>query len=476
MLTQVPSPVESALNLSEIANDMSPITKRQIDAELFLHEIALLHRQVSRKSMDWRTMPQSAHSRNTVNPVRKIADACQVTPNPNKRLLKLHLGDPSVGGMLPPSPVAVQAMHEAVDSHAFDGYGPAVGDLAARQAVVDRYSVPSASFTADDVILASGCSHALQMAIEAIAGPGDSILVPHPGFPLYSTLCRPHGIVDRAYHITMTDGVRIDLNYLESLIDETTKAIIVNNPGNPTGAVFTKEHLQEILRVAHKHRLVIIADEIYGDLVYNGAEFHPIATLSPKVPVLTCDGIAKRWMVPGWRLGWVIVHDRYKVLSQIKLGMVALSQKIVGPCALVQGALPKILKDTPEEYFVYTRNVIQENANAIAEVLEVVPGLTAIKPQGAMYMMIGVDKATYGDDVGFCQALIREESVFCLPGQAFSAPGYFRIVLTSNLAEMREAAERIRDYCLRHIGECRSEDSSDEGCELGSFCDSENDV
>lgn len=353
----------------------------------------------------------------------------------------------------------------------FDGYGPAVGALAAREAIVERYSSADNVFTADDVVLASGCSHALQMAIEAVANAGENILVPHPGFPLYSTLCRPHNIVDKPYKIDMTgEDVRIDLSYMATIIDDNTKAIIVNNPGNPTGGVFTKEHLEEILAFAHQYKLIIIADEIYGDLVYNGATFYPLASLSPKVPIITCDGIAKRWMVPGWRLGWLIIHNHFGVLTDVKNGIVALSQKIVGPCSLVQGALPKILRETPEDYFVYTRNVIETNANIVDSILADVPGMRVVKPKGAMYMMVNISRTAYGSDVSFCQNLIREESVFCLPGQAFSAPGYFRVVLTCGSEDMEEAALRIREFCYRNFNQhSDSEDSSDEGLDLSAM-------
>ncbi|EYC00287.1 hypothetical protein Y032_0116g540 [Ancylostoma ceylanicum] len=212
---------------------------------------------------------------------------------------------------------------------------------------------------------------------------------------------------DRSYKIDMTNGGQIDLEHLETLIDERTRALIVNNPGNPTGVVFSKEHLEDILALANRHRLVIIADEIYGDLTYDGAVFHPIATLSPKVPVITCDGIAKRWMVPGWRLGWLIVHDRFRVLSEVRKGLVALSQKIVGPCSLVQGALPTILRDTPDEYFEHNKRVISRNAGIVTRTLKGVKGVHCLKPHGAMYMMIGVDKSLYGDDIQFSSSLIQ---------------------------------------------------------------------
>lgn len=125
-------------------------------------------------------------------------------------------------------------------------------------------------------------------------------------------------------------------------------------------------------------KVPIIADEIYGDLVYNGAIFHSLASLSPKVPIISCDGIGKRYLVPGWRLGWAIVHDRFSALSEVKKGMVALSQKIVGPCSLIQGALPEILRNTPASYFDNIKDVISKNADIVYEVLSRVPGLKVI--------------------------------------------------------------------------------------------------
>lgn len=312
---------------------------------------------------------------------------------------------------------------------------------------MDRYSTEAAPFTSDDVVLTSGCSHALQIAIEAIADKGDNILVPNPGFPHYSTLCHSISITDKPYLVEINrDDMEIDIPYLESIIDVNTKAIIINNPGNPSGGVFTKEHLEEIVKVVEKYKLIVIADEIYGDLVFNGATFYPIASIAPYVPVITCDGIAKRWMVPGWRLGWIIVHNRFGVLSNVKKGIINLSQKIVGPCSLIQGALPKILLETPEDYFKRSRDFIKTNADIVINVLQNVPGMTVVKPKGAMYIMIKV----FGSDDTFCQKLLQEESVFCLPGQAFSAPGYIRIVLTLNEKVMEEAAHRIREFCIRN--------------------------
>lgn len=439
-------------------------------------------RLTRREKSEWAPVKQSQHSLNTVNPIRKIVDAMSVPSNPEKKEIKLHLGDPTLTGALLPAESVVKAIHDSVNSHRHDGYGPAVGELAARQAVVDKYNHPMAPITADDVILASGCSHALQLAIEAIADPGDNILVPSPGFPLYSTLCRPHGIEDRHYRLDLNKGGLVDLTHLESQIDERTRAIIVNNPGNPTGAVLPKKHLEAILAIAHRYRVPIIADEIYGDMVYDGAVFHPLATLSPQVPIISCDGIAKRWLVPGWRLGWCTIHDRYGVLAEVRKGMVALSQKIVGPSALIQGALPAILRDTPQSFFDHTAAVLSANARVAMEELQDVEGLKPVRPHGAMYMMVGIDAEKLGEETPFIQGLIREESVTCLPGSAFGAPGWLRLVLTYPEEVTREACQRIREFCSRQTGvECSRDrrgslpyddesttSSSDEGCDTWS--------
>lgn len=189
-------------------------------------------------------------------------------------------------------------------------------------------------------------------------------------------------------------------------------------------------------------------------MVYDGADFHSLASLSPKVPIISCDGIAKRYLVPGWRLGWLIVHNRYGVLSDVKQGIVALSQKIVGPCSLIQAALPRILEDTPESYFQNIREVIARNAAIVYEALSSTPGLKPLKPQGAMYMMVGFDRDIYGEETKFVQGLITEESVYCLPGSAFNLPNWFRLVLTYPEEVTREACARIAAYCQRRLGPC----------------------
>lgn len=145
---------------------------------------------------------------------------------------------------------------------------------------------------------------------------------------------------------------------MEGLINKETRAIIVNNPGNPCGSVFSRDHILEILKIAERHQLPIIADEVYEFLTFPGAEFHSFASLSRNVPVLTCSGLTKRFLVPGIRMGWIIINDRGNKLKEVRLGLANIAGRNFGPNSTVQLALPEILKNTPQEFFDETVSCI----------------------------------------------------------------------------------------------------------------------
>ena len=174
-----------------------------------------------------------------------------------------------------------------------------------------------ATYTPQDVILASGCSGALELAITTLVGPGQTILLPSPGFSIYHTICANRGIQAKNYQCLPDRQWEVDLTQLESLVDSSTRAILVNNPSNPCGSVFSKDHLMEILALAERHKLPIISDEVYEYMVFPPAVFHPLASLSTSVPILTCTGMAKKFIVPGWRIGWVLIHSPNQILDEV---------------------------------------------------------------------------------------------------------------------------------------------------------------
>ncbi|KAK7114648.1 tyrosine aminotransferase-like [Littorina saxatilis] len=409
--------------------------------------------QAKKSRTEW-GVRASNYALSTFNPIRSIVDGMKLTPHPDKPMIALSIGDPTVFGNLPVPEAAEDAIIKALKTRTYNGYGPSTGYEKARAAVAEYVSTPTTKVEARDVVLCSGCSGALDLCITVLANPGQNILMPRPGFSIYKTLAESLGVIVKTYDLLPEKSWEIDLDNLTELIDDHTAGIVVNNPSNPCGSVYSEEHLKDVLAIASKFKVPIIADEIYEHFVFDGFQYHSMASLTTEVPIVSCGGLTKRFLVPGWRMGWIVVYDRNNTLSEIRQGLTSLSQRILGPNTLVQAALPDILNNTPAEFFHDTVQYIQKNAALFYKRLCAVPGLKPVMPQGAMYMMVGIDMAgfpEYNTDVEFTEAMVTEQSVFCLPATCFQYPGYFRVVLTVPADKVDEACNRIEEFCKQHF-------------------------
>jgi tyrosine aminotransferase len=382
----------------------------------------------------------------------------------------LQLGDPTVGGNLPPCPQAIHEIIKTVEKgpHAA-GYVNACGTTAAREAIARYRSYPQHAIEADNVIVASGCSGALELALTALLDPGTIILVPQPGFPLYQVIAESHGASVLHYRLDPERQWEVDLDHLEQLLmkyqgpQKPIRGIVVNNPSNPTGGVFSKSHLIQIIDFCHRHRLPVVADEVYGNLVFGNNEFHPVAQvaaeLGRKVPVITASGIAKQFLLPGWRIGWITFNDNiYKSFAEVEVGARRLAQVILGASHLAQSVVPALLSTDDPELATWKqdlRNTLEEQAEYLCSQLAKCPCLEVIPPQGAMYAMIRIsrEKLNVADDMEFMSLLLKEENVFVLPGSAFGMPNVFRVVFCSTKPILKQAADRIGEFCSRHSKE-----------------------
>jgi tyrosine aminotransferase len=199
------------------------------------------------QSRPW-VVPASDVSKRTKNPIRAIVDNLKVQPNPDKSYISLALGDPTVFGNFKIDPICNESVANALHSYKANGYPPSMGYQFARESIAKKYSVPgSAPLTIQDVIIASGCSDALNLAIGVLCNEGQNILLPAPGFSLYETLATSKGVVPKFYRLLPEKNWEIDLDHLESLVDDKTACILVNNPSNPCGSNYSKEHLLKIL-------------------------------------------------------------------------------------------------------------------------------------------------------------------------------------------------------------------------------------
>jgi len=327
-----------------------------------------------------------------------------------------------------------------------------MGILEARQAIASLYKDGDFPISAEgDVCLSSGCSHALSMAINVLSSKGTNLLVPRPGFSLYVTLCEYYGVEARCYDLDATRQWEIDLQQLESLIDENTSAILINNPSNPCGSNFSKQHCLDVLALAKRHCLPIISDEIYANMVFEGQTFYSMSALSKDVPLIVCGGLAKRYLIPGWRVGWLTIHDRNNVFKKgnVHTGIQKLSQTILGPCSLTQACVPFLLNQTPQTFYQSTMEKLQGNAKAFIDIVSKVDGLEAVTPVACMYVMVKIDMKRfpqYASDVEFAQALLDEKQVYVLPGACFRMPNFIRVVFCAPANVLKDAAQRIAEF------------------------------
>lgn len=256
-----------------------------------------------------------------------------------------------------------------------------------------------------------------------------------------------------------------DLQAMASLVDDRTRAILINNPSNPCGSNFSIQHLQAICAVARKYGLPIISDEIYGGLVFDG-KFAPMHIHSGDVPVITVSGIGKEFVVPGWRLGWLVLHDKGTGrLRDLGIGMRNLTQLLLGANSLMQHMLPRILcpqkncddatASALQEFGDHYKGVLRGNADLLSTVFADTPALSASKPAGALYAMIGINLShlnplEISSDEDFAKLLLQEENMFVFPMHFFGLKNYLRIVISCPEEVLVDACDRLKDFCKRH--------------------------
>ena len=362
-------------------------------------------------------------------------------------IVKLNIGNPGAFGFRMPDTMRVamvQNLHQA------DPYSHQKGIFSAREAVVmqqQNRGIMDAS--ADDVFMGNGVSELIMMTMRALLNPGDEVLVPSPDYPLWTASVVIHGAKAVHYDCPPENDFVPDPAQIASLITPRTRAIVVINPNNPTGAVYPREVLEGIAALAEEHHLVLCADEIYDHMLYEGAEYIPLATLAKKTLCATFGGLSKIYRACGLRVGWVsYTGEKARARDYLRavdlLAALRLCANVPGQFA-VQTALgghQSILELTRPGGRLY------ETRRAILESVEASPYLSVVAPRGSMYAFVRVltDKLTQPfDDQDFALDLLEQQHVLIAPGSSFNVPyrDHFRITLLPLAAQMREVMGRI---------------------------------
>ena len=364
-----------------------------------------------------------------------------------KRILKLNIGNPA--------PFGLEAPHEILRDVAMNlpeatGYSDSQGIFAARKAVLQYYQSKGLLSAVDvrDVYLGNGVSELIVMTMQALMNDGDEVLVPMPDYPLWTAAANLAGGTAVHYRCNEDDNWHPDIEDIKSKITPKTKGIVVINPNNPTGALYSDELLLQIIEVAKEHDLIIMADEIYDRILYDDMEHTPMSTLTDDVLVLSYNGLSKSHRIAGFRAGWMMVSGKKHHASDFIEGLDMLASMRL--CSNVQGQYAiqtamggyQSMKDLTSK----KGRLYKQREMAVSR-LNAIKGISCTMPQGAFYCFPKMDPAVYPieDDMAFMMDLLVEENVLLVQGTGFNwdAPDHFRLVFLPNLHDLEDAMDRL---------------------------------
>ena len=368
------------------------------------------------------------------------------------KILKLNIGNPAPFGFSAPEEVILDMRDNIVHSQ---GYSDSRGIFAARKAVMQYAQIKKIpNVTMKDVFTGNGASELIQLALNALLNNGDEVLIPSPDYPLWTACTNLAGGTAVHYICDEQSDWYPDLADIESKVTPKTKAIVVINPNNPTGALYPKEVLEGIVDIARRHELIIFSDEIYDRLVMDGLQHISTASLAPDLFCVTFSGLSKSHMVCGFRVGWMILSGNKRIAQDYIAGINMLSNMRL--CSNVPGQ--SIIQTALWGYqsvneYIVPGGRIYEQREFIYKALNDIPGVSAVKPKAAFYIFPKLDTKKFNilNDNRFALDFLKEKRVLIVPGSGFNwkEPDHFRLVYLPRVEVLEEASEKLEDF-LRH--------------------------
>ncbi|WP_319823141.1 aminotransferase class I/II-fold pyridoxal phosphate-dependent enzyme [Psychrobacter sp. P11G3] len=402
--------------------------------------------------------PKNGHAMNTIKKSDKLQNVCYDIRGPllqtankmeaeGKRILKLNVGNPA--------PFGLEAPHEILRDVAMNlseatGYSDSQGIFSARKAILQYYQSKGLLSAVDvrDVYLGNGVSELIVMTMQALMNDCDEVLIPMPDYPLWTAAANLAGGTAVHYRCNEEDNWHPDIEDIKSKITSKTKGIVVINPNNPTGSLYSDELLKQIIEVAKEHDLIIMADEIYDRILYDDNVHTPMSTLTDDVLVLSYNGLSKSHRIAGFRSGWMMVSGRKQHAADFIEGLDMLASMRL--CSNVQGQYAiqtamgghQSMQDLTSE----KGRLYKQREMAVSR-LNAIKGISCTMPQGAFYCFPKMDPEVYPitDDMDFMMDLLVEENVLMVQGTGFNwdRPDHFRLVFLPNLLDLENAMDRL---------------------------------
>ncbi len=361
----------------------------------------------------------------------------------------LNIGDPVAFGFQTP-PHLIAAVERALrDGH--NGYGPSAGIPAARDAVAQELTGRGLPMTPDRVFITAGTSEAIELALSALVDEGGDVLVPMPSYPLYTAVLAKLGARARYYRCDPELGWAPNLDDLRALVTPATRAVVAIDPNNPTGATYSSATRRGLLHFTERHGLVLLADEVYGDLGYGGP-LPSIGSLDPDAAIISFSSLSKAYLAPGWRTGWMGI-GRSPRLHDVVAAVAKLADGRLCSTVPMQFAVAAALGGDRSHQIAF-RAALQTRATLTAARLGSIPGVTCVTPTAGFYAMPKVSLPAGKTDEDYVLALLRATGVLCVYGSGFGmAPedGFFRVVFLASPEELSDIYDLLADFTSQYL-------------------------
>jgi alanine-synthesizing transaminase len=381
--------------------------------------------------------------------IRNIVAEAQKVEAAGTRVRYLNIGDPIAFGFQTP-PHLIAAVEQAMrDGH--NNYGPSAGIPAAREAVAGEYTRTGFPIDANRVFITAGTSEGIELALGAIVDAGGEVLVPMPTYPLYTAVLAKLDARAKYYRLDASRGWMPDLEHLKSLVTPATRALVIIDPNNPTGAVYSTETRRALLDFADQHGLLVLADEVYGDLGFDGP-VEPYGKLDPDAPIISFSSLSKAYLAPGWRTGWMACGRSPRlddvVAAVRKLADGRLCSTVPMQYAIA-GALTGDRSHQPE-----FRKALKARSDLTMSRLHAMPGVSCVTPTAAFYAMPKIALPPGRTDEDYVKALLHATGVLCVYGSGFGLPpedGFLRIVFLAPLDELNEIYDLMAGFTAQYL-------------------------
>lgn len=397
-----------------------------------------------------RTFTKSHKLDNVLYDVRgPVADEAARMEAAGTHILKLNIGNPAPFGFRTPDEVVYDMSQQLPDT---EGYSPSKGLFSARKAIMQYAqlkNIPNVSI--DDIYTGNGVSELINLSLSALLDNGDEVLVPSPDYPLWTACVNLAGGTAVHYVCDEDSEWYPDIDDMRSKITDKTKAIVIINPNNPTGALYPKEVLQQIVDLAREHQLMIFSDEIYDRLVMDGLEHISIASLAPDLFCVTFSGLSKSHMIAGWRVGWMVLSGNKRLAKDYIEGLNMLANMRMCSNVPAQSVVQTALggHQSVKDYLVHGGRIYDQR-ELVYNMLNDIPGITAVKPKAAFYIFpkIDVKKFNIHSDEQFALDLLHDKHILISHGGAFNwqEPDHFRVVYLPRISMLKETIGEIGDF------------------------------